>query len=319
MSKRKMIITQNLSEELKTAITEITPDWEHIIGKDNEVWESHMKDAEVIVAWKHRMHDTYANNANLRWIQTWSAGVNYLPLEDFDKKNILLTSANGVHAYPISETIFALMLGLTRSIDRYVKQQQEKVWNGTGNKLEMHGKTIGIIGVGMIGQETARIAKAFNMHVIGVRHSGKPVDYVDEMYTSLELDDILPKCDYIVVTLPLTKDTYHMFSKEQFKRMKQTAFFINIGRGEIVDENALYHALSEGEIKGAGIDVFEKEPLPEDSPLWGLNNLIITPHTSGSTEHYNERVIKNIFIPNLKKYLNGDALDTNVVDYKKGY
>lgn len=185
-----------------------------------------MKDAEVIVAWKHRMHDTYANNANLRWIQTWSAGVNYLPLEDFDKKNILLTSANGVHAYPISETIFALMLGLTRSIDRYVKQQQEKVWDGTGNKLEMHGKTIGIIGVGMIGQETARIAKAFNMHVIGVRHSGKPVDYVDEMYTSLELDDILPKCDYIVVTLPLTKDTYHMFSKEQFKRMKQTAFLL---------------------------------------------------------------------------------------------
>ncbi|MDQ0273461.1 D-2-hydroxyacid dehydrogenase [Cytobacillus purgationiresistens] len=319
MTKRKIVITLDLEQRLIDQVKNAAPDWELIVGKDPSIWEDEAKDAEIILSWKRLLNDSFADNPNLRWIQAWSAGINYLPLEKFEEKDIILTCAKGVHAYPISETIFAFMLAFTRKIDTYVKNQKDKKWNPSDIKHEIHGKTVGIVGVGTIGQETARIAKAFGMHVIGVRHSGNPLEYVDKMVTSLELDSILPKCDFIVVTLPLTKDTHHLFSKKQFELMKSSAYFINIGRGEITDEQALYTALKDGQIAGAGLDVFETEPLPTESPLWDLENVIITPHTSGSTEHYEERVIEQIFLPNFKQYLEGNTPDINLIDYKKGY
>jgi phosphoglycerate dehydrogenase-like enzyme len=232
---------------------------------------------------------------------------------------VRITTANGVHAYPISETIFALMLSLTRKIDTYIKQQQEKTWHHANMKQEIHEKTIGIIGVGKIGKETAKIAKAFGMTVLGMRHSGKSEEYVDEMFTQKQLNTLLPRCDYIVLTLPLTPETQGMFGKTEFQLMKPSAFFINIGRGNLVVENELVHALKDNQIAGAGLDVFETEPLPEKSPLWEMNNVIITPHTSGNTEFYDQRLIQDIFIPNLKDYLDGKNPSINLLDYKKGY
>lgn len=320
MEKHKLIIAQNVNQELVDKVKKQLPDWKVIVGRDKEVWQPHLHDAEIIVGWKKGMEEyCLGEKSSLRWIQSWSAGVNSFPLDTLEENNVLLTSANGVHAYPISETIFALMLGLTRKIHTYVRNQQTKTWHHSNMKLEIHGKMIGIIGVGAIGKETAKIAKAFGMKVLGIRNSGEPEQYVDEMYTSEHLNDILPRCDYVVVTLPLTQETRQMFKKEQFELMKDTAFFINIGRGEIADETALTQALVNEEIAGAGLDVFETEPLPENSILWELDNVIITPHTAGSTEHYTERVIEDIFIPNLKDYLAGKTPAKNLVDYKKGY
>ncbi|NLP53124.1 D-2-hydroxyacid dehydrogenase [Bacillus sp. RO1] len=320
MTKRLMLITQNIGDAYTQQIKEIAPDFDVIIGKDKEIWEPHVNDAEIIVGWKKELENLSLDaGSHLKWIQSWSAGVNSMPLSKLSENGIILTSANGVHAFPISETIFALMLGLTRKIHTYVKQQQHKVWHHAQMNLEIHEKTIGIIGVGEIGKETAKIAKAFRMKVLGVRHSGKPTDYVDEMYASDRLHEVLPKCDYVVITLPLTKETEGMFGSEEFKRMKNSAFLINIGRGEVIVENELVQALQEDVIAGAGLDVFIKEPLDENSPLWGMNNVIITPHTSGSTEHYSKRVIEDIFIPNLKHYLKSEKPLINVVDYKKGY
>ncbi|MFC4802772.1 D-2-hydroxyacid dehydrogenase [Neobacillus sp. GCM10023253] len=318
--RRKIVITHNLEQNLFDQIKMVVPDWELIASKEKNIWQEHAKDAEIIAGWKKGL-DEYclAPDSKLKWLQSWSAGVNTLPLEKLEAHNILLTGASGVHAYPISETIFALMLGLTRKIHTYVQNQQAKTWHHANMKLEIHGKTIGIIGVGTIGKETAKIAKAFGMKVLGVRHSGQPAEFVDEMYTTDQLDALLPQCDYVVVTLPLTKETRRMFGAEQFKLMKPEAFFINIGRGEIVVEEEIVKALQEGEIAGAGLDVFEKEPLSQDSPLWELENVIITPHTSGSTEHYNDRVVENILIPNLKSYLSGEDPSINLVDYAKGY
>lgn len=317
---RKIVITQNLDQHLLAQIKNVVPDWEVIASKEKEIWQKHAKDAEIIAGWKKGL-DEYClvPDSKLKWLQSWSAGVNTLPLEKLEAHNILLTGASGVHAYPISETIFALMLGLTRKIHTYVQNQQAKTWHHANMKLEIHGKTIGIIGVGTIGKETAKISRAFGMKVLGVRHSGQPAEFVDEMYTTDQLDAILPQCDYVVVTLPLTKETRRMFGAKQFKLMKPEAFFINIGRGEIVVEEEIVKALQEGEIAGAGLDVFEKEPLSQDSPLWEMENVIITPHTSGSTEHYNVRVVENILIPNLKSYLSGEAPSINLVDYAKGY
>ncbi|MGG5252324.1 D-2-hydroxyacid dehydrogenase [Neobacillus sp. SM06] len=318
--KRKMIITHNIADQELSAIKNVLPEWEIICGKNPEVWKNHLKDAEIIAGWKKGIEDEiFANGAKLKWMQSWSAGVNAMPLDAMQEKNIWLTSASGVHAYPISETIFALMLGLTRKIHTYVKQQQEKIWHHAHMKLEIHQKTIGIIGVGAIGKETAKIAKAFGMKVLGVRNSGKPDENVDEMYTSAELHTVLPQCDYVVVTLPLTKETHHLFTAAQFQLMKSSAFFINIGRGEIILEQDLIAALENGEIAGAGLDVFATEPLPESSPLWKMENVIITPHTAGSTEHYDKRVIHEILIPNLHDYLSGTKPTVNLVDYSKGY
>ncbi|EIJ82197.1 D-isomer specific 2-hydroxyacid dehydrogenase NAD-binding protein [Bacillus methanolicus PB1] len=319
MQKRKMVITHNLDECLIQKIKETVPEWELVIGKDRTVWQNHLKDAEIIAGWKKEMEEFLEENIHLRWLQSWSAGVDDLPLEKLAESKILLTSANGVHVFPISETIFALMLALTRKIHTYIRNQQSKTWHHSGLKLELHQKTVGIIGVGAIGKETAKIAKAFGMNVLGVRRSGKPEEFVDEMFTTDHLSQILPKCDYVAVTLPLTKDTRHLFGKEQFVLMKPSAFFINIGRGEVVNEAELIQALQDGQIAGAGLDVFETEPLDESSPLWDMENVIITPHTAGSTEHYNKRVIEDIFIPNLKSYLEGKTPTVNLVDYEKGY
>ena len=320
MDKRKIVITQDIDLHNYKQIQTIVPDWELIVDKDQDVWKDHIQDAEIIAGWKKGMDELFLKEElKLKWLQSWSAGVNSLPLEELSSRNVALTSASGVHSYPISETIFALMLGLTRKIHTYVKNQQSKIWNHAHMGLEMHEKTIGIIGVGAIGKETAKIAKAFGMKVLGVRHSGNREDFVDEMYMTNQLEIVLSQCDYVVVTLPLTKETFHLFGSQQFNHMKPSAFFINIGRGEIVVEEALITALQEEKIAGAGLDVFEKEPLNEDSPLWEMENVIITPHTSGSTEHYNQRVIENIFIPNLKKYVDGETLSINLVDFSKGY
>ncbi|MGP1909669.1 D-2-hydroxyacid dehydrogenase [Metabacillus sp. JX24] len=320
MSKRKMIITQDLQENHLNEIRELAAGWDIIAGRDESVWRSHLSEAEIIAGWKKGMEETCLHESSrLRWVQSWSAGVNSMPLQALEKKEVILTSANGVHANPISETIFALMLGLTRKIHAYVRNQSEKKWHHENMKLEIHGKTIGVIGVGAIGQETAKIAKAFGMTVLGVRHSGKPADFVDEMYTQADLNSILPRCDYVAVTVPLTLETERLFTYEQFKRMKPSAYFINIGRGEVVEEAALIQALEENEIAGAGLDVFEHEPLGVKSPLWEFENVIITPHTSGSTEFYNERLTENILIPNLKTYLSDRVPSVNLVDYKKGY
>lgn len=315
-----MVITVDLSEELLNQIVEVIPDWEVIASKEKGIWEPHLKDAEIAAGFQFSSQTKdLVFSEKIKWLQSWSAGINHYPLEEFRDKGIVLTSANGVHAYPISETIFAFMLGLTRKIHTYVKNQQSKIWHHSNMRLEMHEKTIGIIGVGAIGKETAKIAKAFGMEVLGVRYSGREEEYVDEMFTPDQLNDVLPRCDYVVVTLPLTKDTYHMFDKEQFKQMKNSAYFINIGRGSIVNEEELILALQNGEIAGAGLDVFEKEPLNEDSPLWKMENVIITPHTAGSNIHYNKRVVENILLPNLKDYLSGKNPSINRVDFSKGY
>lgn len=317
---KKLIIAQNIDKHQSDSIRAVLPDWKVIIGKEPEIWESHLRDAEIIAGWKKNMEEAaLGNSTSLSWIQTWSAGVDSMPLKRFEDRGVFLTSANGVHAYPISETIFAMMLGLTRKIHTYVRNQEQKAWAHSGLKQEIHGKTIGIIGVGAIGKETAKIAKAFGMTTLGVSRSGSETEHVDAMFKTEQLHDVLPRCDYVVMTVPLTENTRGMIGEKEFSLMKSTAFLINIGRGGTIDEEALINALQTASIAGAGLDVFEREPLDENNPLWEMENVIITPHTAGSTEYYNKRVIEDIFIPNLKDYIGGRNPSVNLVNYKKGY
>jgi phosphoglycerate dehydrogenase-like enzyme len=317
--KRKMVFMMNLSQGNVQQVEQILPDWEIIHGKDSSVWLPHLQDAEILVNWnEHAEKECLTENSKLRWVHTWSAGVNSLPMDKFKERNILLTNSSGVHAYPISETVFAMILAYTRHLHVYIRNQVNQTWDRGKNKLEAHGKTIGIIGVGAIGKETAKLAKAFGMRVLGLRRSGQTMPEVDQMYDERGLNEVLSESDYVILTLPLTKDTHHMIGNEQFAAMKSNSFFINIGRGETTDTNALINALQNGQIAGAGLDVFEEEPLPKDSPLWNMENVIITPHTSGDTGAYNDRVM-DILLPNLKQYLDGQQPDINLVDLDQQY
>lgn len=315
----KMVLTMNLEEEHIDRIKEVAPEWDIIVGRDKSFWLEHLDEAEIIGSWNKQAEEKcLQEGTKLKWVQTWGAGVDGIPFAAFKERGIQLTNASGVHAFNISETIIGLMLALTRKIHSYVRNQMEQKWHHAHLSLEMHGKTVGILGVGEIGLETAKICKAFQMKVLGLRYSGKDAPFVDHMYKPEEINKVLMESDYIVNTLPLTKDTYHLLGENEFMQMKNSAFLINIGRGKTIQTEALLHALKSGEIAGAGLDVFEIEPLPEDHPLWKEEKVIITPHSAGSTEHYNERVI-DIFIDNLQSYVQGKALHRNLVDLDKQY
>jgi phosphoglycerate dehydrogenase-like enzyme len=317
---RKMVFLMNLPARFIDSVRSAAPDWDIVCGKEEGVWMPHIKEAEIVCGWnKSALELCLQPGTSLRWIQNWGAGVEYMPLAKIKELGITLTNASGVHAYPISETIFAMMLAFTRSLDVYIKSQLNKTWSKQRPLAELHGKTIGILGVGAIGEETARLAKSFRMKVLGLRRSGASVEFVDEVYDYSGLASMLGESDYVVNTLPLTAETRRMIGAEQFAAMKPSAYFINIGRGATVDNVAMIEALREKRIAGAGLDVFEKEPLPESSPLWEMDNVIITPHTSGFTEYYDDRVIEDIFLPNLQKYLLGREPVINKVDLDLQY
>ncbi|WP_028552870.1 D-2-hydroxyacid dehydrogenase [Paenibacillus sp. UNC451MF] len=315
----KMVCVHSLTPQQEEQIKQMAPGWELVHGKEKELWLPHLKEAEIVIDWKTACEtECLQPGTRLRWVQNWGAGVDMLPLQEFASRGIMLTNASGVHAYPISETIFSMMLSFTRKLHLSMRNQLQKQWKGTGSLGEIHGKTIGIIGVGAIGEETARLAKAFGMTVLGIRRSGGASEFVEQMYDNDGLELVLRESDYVVVTLPLTNETRHRFGKAQFERMKKTAMFINIGRGGTTDTEALIEALQTGTIAGAGLDVFEQEPLPESSPLWDLENVIMTPHNSGSTDQYNERAFE-IFMQNLQQYLQGHEPIVNRVDYNLQY
>jgi phosphoglycerate dehydrogenase-like enzyme len=225
-----------------------------------------------------------------------------------------------VHAIPISEHILALLLAFARGVHRAVRDQGRGEWVPYEQQqvFELYGKTMLLIGVGAIGERTAQAANTLGMRVWGVRRNpddGAPG--VERMFGPGQLHDALPEADFVVLTTPLTHETQGMIGEPELRAMKPTAILVNIGRGGTIQEGALVQALQEGWIAGAGLDVFETEPLPEDSPLWAMDNVIITAHYAGSTPQYMERALE-IFLDNLRRYRAGERL-RNVVDKRLGY
>ena len=314
---RRMVFFMNLSDKHTIQLHELAPDWEIIC--DIDIPMELIKDAEIISGPNDHINKICFNeDIATRWIHSWGAGINSLPIQNFKENNIMLSNSRGVHAYPVSEMIFAMMLSLTRKLNSYARNQLQKQWEKNNNLLEIHGKTIGILGIGAIGEETARLAKAFGMKVLGYRHSAQLSPYVDYMYDFEHINSLFNQSDFVINTLPLTKKTLGFMGEKQFNHMKNTAFYINIGRGATTDEAALINALQKQTIAGAGLDAFVQEPLPSDSALWDFKNVIITPHDAGETEFYNDRVME-IFTSNLKDFLTGKPPGINLVDLNLGY
>lgn len=314
-----IILTQyEFPEEQVRQIREIAPDYELKSVPIKEVTPEQIREADILVGWNRKMEQAALESENLKWVQAWSAGVDYFPMDRFAEKNVQLTNAGGVHAIPISEHIFAVLLAMSRNLHGNIRSQARGKWEKSGLYGEISGLTMVIVGTGHIGRATARLAKAFGMHTIGVRHSGRPEDHIDKMYTTDGIREAFAEGDVIVNILPLTDETRHFFDQESFGYMKKGARFVNVGRGQSVDTDALIEALETGTLSGAALDVFEQEPLPEDHPLWTREDVVITPHVAGNTDHYDERAA-DIFLDNLRAFVQGKTLPRNLVDYSKKY
>ncbi|MEK3687495.1 D-2-hydroxyacid dehydrogenase [Paenibacillus sp. FSL R10-2736] len=316
---KSIVCMQHLSDGQQELIRAAAPDYTLTLGDSRNPDLELLSGAEIIIGWGKGVSDTLLRQGSpLRWVQAWSAGVEKLPLEAMHERGILLTNASGVHAEPITAVIFSFMLMFTRNMHTAIRNQQNRRWHSDGQESELTGKTAVIAGTGSIGSETARIAKAFRMKTIGVSRSGRPVDGFDEVFTTGQLKASVSDADFIINTLPITDETQGIFDADIFSAAKQGAYYINIGRGATTNTDDLISALHSGQLAGAGLDVFEKEPLPEDHPLWGMEQVIMTPHCAGVTDRYADRVV-DIFVENMKAYLESGTPSLNLVDYSRQY
>ncbi len=284
----------------------------------------HLPDAEVAVCGNLSPEQIDAAH-RLRWISYWSAGMDGKATAQIRERDLLLTSASGVHGANIAEHVLCFMLMFTRRMEVYFRAQMEGRWERglpgiKGGASELTGQTLGIVGLGRIGEALATRAAAFGMRVVAVkrdptaRYAEAPID---ALYGFDGIPRLLAEADHACISLPYTSQTHRLFDAEMLAHCKAGAYLYNIARGKIVDEAALIDALRGGRLAGAGLDVFETEPLPADSPLWKLPNVLITPHTSGTTPHYFARAAA-LFAENLKRYLRGETL-SNLYDTTRGY
>ncbi len=281
-------------------------------------FENMLAQAEIIYGYRPPQN-VIARSPRLKWIQTMLAGVDHFLTADIVKSRVTVTNTSGIHASPVSEMAFCMMLMFAKQAPFCFLNKQEKKWERFITIL-LRSKTVGIVGLGSIGRELARMSKAFGMRVIATRRTAKKGDrarYVDLIIPVENLRALLSESDFVVLLLPSTSGTYKMIGEKELRAMKPTAYLINVGRGSTVDEEAMVGALEQGWIAGAGLDAYAVEPLPVDSKLWMLPNVIISPHVSGRLVSYYE-VVTELFCDNLKRYIEGKRL-RNVVNKKRGY
>ena len=286
----------------------------------------------------------YASNArfslsqvpHLRWVQLHSAGIEHIVDSELWHSDILVTNVSGIHAVPIAQYVWAQILAFAHRVPTMLRFQEKHEWarNRWDNfaPRDIRGQTIALVGYGAIGREVARLAQAFGMRVLATKRAvgdqlyrgwrmpgvGDNDGGIPECYYPPEaLHEMLAEADYVVVSAPLTPSTRHLIGRAELAAMKPSAFLVNIARGALIDQAALIEALQSGKIAGAGLDVFDPEPLPADSPLWDMENVVISPHVSGFTLHYDDWAT-DLFAENLRRFLADEPL-INLVDRQAGY
>ena len=245
----------------------------------------------------------YRRATRLKWVQCLATGVDHVMRCPSLKRDTLLTSGRGIHGAPMRETIVFLMMGIAREARRLAEAQKAHLWERRYWSL-FAGKTAVIVGIGVIGVATAKLLKAFDMHVIGLTRTPRPTEGFDEIMPTDKLKEAAARADHLINILPATKDNVLLFDGAVFAAMKPTAFYISAGRGQTVDEAALIEALRARRIAGAALDVFQTEPLPPESPFWDLPNAFILPHLGGYTSEY-EDLIMPLIVENMRHFLAG--------------
>lgn len=279
-----------------------------------------LNDADVLFT--QRMDpEQVAAAPRLRWVQTYGAGVEWLLTPNLQRREDLrVTNTRGIHAQPIAEHVLGLVLMFARQLHRAVRQQSARSWHSEALQAgvsSLSGATLGIVGLGAIGRRVATIAGAFGMRVTALKRTAESAPGVERVFGPGQLLSFLKEAEYVVNTLPLTPQTHGYFGAAEFAAMRSDAVFINVGRGRTVQTDALLQALQLGSIAAAALDVTEPEPLPEDHPLWAMENVILTPHYAGSHPGYVQRA-SAIFLENLSRFVAGTEL-TNLVDKHAGY
>jgi phosphoglycerate dehydrogenase-like enzyme len=302
------------------AATDIPADSYRLIrslGKKD--FEDKIGDVDVAIVW-HFAPELLRRAKRLKWVHFAMAGVDDALHPALVESPALVTSSVGIHAWPVAEHAFAMILSFARGLVPASANQHERRWarrNVVYGILELRDMTLGVVGLGHIGRAVASLGKAFGMHVVGVSRHGAQLENVDEVLTPDGLPKLLARADFVVLCVPLTGETRGMIGVDEFRLMKETAYLINVARGPLVREDTLLEALRHRWIAGAGLDVFETEPLPPDHPFYDLDNVIISPHVAGVTPHYWERMAK-LFVDNFQKFLAGEELPTKV-DKERGY
>lgn len=316
----EILVLGNLANDLQQKLIGDFPAIEFTFTEDRAEAKKYAPTADVLATYGGQLDREIIEKAdNLKWIMVLSAGVDPLPADLIVERNILVTNVRGIHKISMAEYAISMLLQVYRQEKQQIKLEENKAWDKKSIKLnEITGKTMLVLGTGAIGQEVARLAKAFRMTTYGVSRSGKDVEYFDQCYKISELEPLLPKVDFVISVLPSTKETKGMITYDHFKLMQNHAVFLNMGRGDLVASEDIIKAVRNDEIAHAVLDVFEEEPLPKDHPLWTEENVTVTPHISGSSPYYQQRAIE-IFHHNLNVYLNGKGNYINKIDISRGY
>ena len=307
----------DLPQAAEAEIREIDPELKLEVVESSSSYFKLLKETEIVFGWPKT--DLVKKAENLKWLHLPSAGVDrYANKEIYQNPDILLTNSSGVYGKPIAEHVFAMIMAHNRNLIDYADDKKEKKWQRRNEIKDFFNSTVGILGLGDIGSTIARRAKAWGAEVIALKRTMAELpDYVDQIYLNQNLDKLLKKSDYVILTLPGTPATEGIIGREELKMMKDSAFIVNIGRGSLIKQDDLIEALEQGVIAGAGLDVTEPEPLPETSKIWELNNVILTPHISGLSPTNDQRRFE-IFKDNLKLYLKQKELQ-NKVDFELKY
>ncbi len=316
MSQLHILFAQTLSDEQMKIVADAGLNLKISTCRRKET-EYYIGHADVLVTWgQHHIENALPKAQKLKWIHSLSAGVDELLCPALVDSDIILTNSRGIHGIPMAEHVLAMMLSFTRSLRETFANQGKRLWHAASYE-EIYDKTLAIVGLGSVGREIAKRAKNMGMRVLASKRTLTQELFIDKLYTPDQLPHMLSLSDFVVVSVPLTGETQSLFNAKTFAMMKQSAYFINVSRGAVVDEAALLAALQNGTIRGAALDVFCQEPLPAESPLYGAPNLIITPHISSISPYYMMRALK-LFTENLNKfYYKSEML--NIVDKKTGY
>jgi D-2-hydroxyacid dehydrogenase (NADP+) len=300
----KVLILDGHAEIYRDRLGAEFPELQFVLARDNAELPLDLSDIDVLISFAIELKDDFYRRATrLKWIQCLATGVDQVLRWPSLRADTLLTSGRGVHGAPMRETVVYLMMGVSRGVAHLVTTQKAHVWDRRFYSLFM-GKTAVIAGVGVVGIAIGQLLKAFGMHVVGLSRTPRVVEGFDEMLPTDRLREAASRADFLINVLPANADNALLFDRAVFGAMKPGAYYISAGRGQTVDEAALIDALRERRIAGAGLDVFQTEPLPAESPFWDLPNVLITPHLGGYTSEY-EDLIMPLIVDNMRHFLAG--------------
>ena len=289
------------------------PDLDIVIAENESEAEPHLSQAEIIFGKPLLVAEVVDRAPRLKWVQSTYAGIEQLCRPELPR-NYLLTGIKDLFGSFMREYVFAYILARERSLLQVYRNQQEKIWSRLSYR-SLADTTIGIIGLGSIGREIARTARHFNMRVLGMKRTDEPLDCVDRLFMRADMEEFLPQLDYLVLVLPETAGSRYVISEKEFHLMNSRSVLINVGRGSSVNQQDLIQALETGQISGAVLDVFEQEPLPAESPLWTMANVMITPHNSAYS--FPDQVA-DVFCANYARYRAESPLEYSI-DFDLGY